>query len=253
MRCTNNNATTYLASYHFEMNLEDHIEDTIRKLTVVYHDTTALLNRSKIKRWLNELEKSVSKENPDFVVLKGCCRYILFEIHRKEWCKYFFLSVNYAPNQPITRSHIVLSRYPLLKNDTFGTPPTHVARLQIPFNDVPMRYEYEDLDVQQIDIQNIVLFITDDVHQEDPLYAQHAQTVQSSLQSVCNTTVQNPPTIILFGLNSDSPLQPQNWELCDANLEADIKTGVSYLSQGWKFSEYTSRTNALHFEMIHFD
>lgn len=249
------------------MDIETKTENIVRRLSVVYHDVSEMFNRSSIKKWLSDLEKSVAKEGPDFVVLKGCCRYILFEIHRKEWCKYYFLSVPYAPNKPITRSHIVLSRYPLLRKDTFGSPTNHLVQLQIPFNDVPMRYEYEDLDVQQIDVQNIVLFVTDESSPDNPSHSQHAQTLQSSLQTVCST--QNPPTVILFGLCSDSALRPREWQLCTNNVTdiGDVNNvnnvtdvteqsgagGVCYLSQGWEFVEYTHRTKMLQFQMVNFD
>jgi len=247
------------------MDIETQTENVMRSLSVAYHDVTRLLNRSTIKKWLNELEKSVSKTIPDFVVLKGCCRYILFELNRKEWCKYYFLSVEYAPNQPITRSHIVLSRYPLVKAETFGNPVNHLIEIKIPFNDVPMRYEYEDLDVQQINVDSVVLLITEDLAKDDQLFSQHAQTLNSSLQSICSTSA-NPPTVMLFGVDNLSGLFPESgdWEYCESESvdvtnqvnptsQKTCSKGLCYLSQAWEFVDYTPRTGLYQFHMINFD
>lgn len=254
------------------MDIETQTENAMRTLSVVYHDVSKLLNRSTIKRWLSDLEKSVSKAVPDFVVLKGCCRYILFELNRKEWCKYYFLSVEYAPNQPITRSHIVLSRYPLVRAETFGNPANHLIEIKIPFNDVPMRYEYEDLDVQQINVDSVVLLITENLDKEDKLFSQHSQTLDSSLQTICSPSA-NPPTVMLFGVDNLSPLFPSTrseWEYCDSEsldvtnppnpssqktqkTQKTSSKGVCYLSQSWEFVEYIPRTGLYQFHMINFD
>lgn len=222
------------------MELETQTELAMRRLNIVYHDASSMLNRTSIKRWLSELEKTVSKAVPDFVVIKGCCRYILFELHRKEWCKYYFLSVTYEPNKPITRSHLVLSRYPFIHNDNFGT--NHLVQIKIPFNDVPMRYEYEDLDVQQIDNDTITLLITE----LDSSDSDAVTVFRSGVQNVYS--VPNPPTMILFGCGEYNTSQTDvEWNDCGGHPD------VRYASQAWKCVGSDERTGILDFEMVNFD
>jgi hypothetical protein len=220
------------------MDIECQTELIVRKMDVMYHDISSLLNRSAVKKWLSDLEKIVSKEFPDFIVLRGCCRYVLFELHRKEWCKYYFLSVSYEPNQPVTRSHLVLSRYPFMRNENFGTRlSNHMIQVKIPFNDVPMRYEYEDLDVQQIDTDTITIIVTDVDRKSE---TEDLQLVSNVIQNVCTPT--NPPTVLLFGMPTEETFD--NWKTTET---------LQYLSDAWECTEMVERTGTHKFELIQFD
>jgi len=219
------------------MEFELQTDQITKRLSVMYYNTSDLLNRTAIKKWMSDIEKSVSKSFPDFIVLKGCCRYILFELQRKEWCKYYFLSSQYAPNQPIVRSHLVLSRYPLTRNETFATGESkslnHLVEIRIPFNDLPMRYEYEDLDIQQIDNETIDILIVDENetnHENIQIYVQNL------------TTRNNPPTVILAGATSSQ-----------SSFHTIENTELSYLSEAWEFIEYNERTQTYEFELLNFD
>jgi hypothetical protein len=230
------------------MELELQTDQIARRLSVMYYDTCELLNRAAIKKWLSEIEKNVTKSYPDFIILRGCCRYILFELQRKEWCKYYFLSNQYAPNQPVIKSHLVLSRYPLTKNETFVTGDlkiggiNHIVEIKIPFNDLPMRYEYEDLDVQQIDNETIYLMIVDNI--KNITDGISSQTIQSAIHNLTNRN--NPPTVILTGLSEGSAVIPQGFHTVE-------NTQLSYLSEAWELNEYNERTQLYEFELLNFD
>lgn len=253
------------------MELELQTDQISRRLSVVYYDATELLNRTHIKRWLAELEKNVTKSFPDFIILKGCCRYISFELQRKEWCKYYFLSNQYAPNQPVVRSHLVLSRYPLVRNDTFasgesntaingtvggsvsgvgGAGVNHLVEVRIPFNDLPMRYEYEDLDVQQIDNETINILIVDYLNESNesptnPNASDIPQGLEVVLQNL--TRRNNPPTIILAGLPERSISVLQH------GFTSVEGGGLCYLSEAWALTEQTDRTQTYEFDLLNFD
>lgn len=215
------------------MNIELQTELAVRKMEVMYHDVSALLNRSSIKKWLSDLEKIVSKQFPDFIVLRGCSRYILFDIHRKEWAKYYFLSVNYEPNKPVTRSHLVLSRYPFTQNEFFGEYlNNHIVKVKIPFNDVPMRYEYDDLDLQQIDVDTITIVVPNDGGEQDEII------INNVIEGISNSP--NSPTLLLFGSENDYN-------------ELKNMQQIQYFSEAWDCVEATERYGIYKFDLIQFD
>lgn len=231
------------------------VDKAMRTLNIIYHDTSSLLNRQHIKKWLTDIEQNVTKIKPDFIILKACSRYLLFELNRKEWCKYYFSSIPYTPtpqpNTP-TRSHLVLSRYPLTRNDSFGEPLIHIVDTTIAFNDIPMRYEYEDQSVQSIDIEKLTFIITHDSDSTNQSQ-QHITDFQSILQHIC----QHPHTIVLFGISRKSSLRPQDWEECsDIIIENDDlnKTqSVCYLSDGWRFESINQRQGHIQFKLVEFE
>lgn len=224
------------------IDIESQTVSEMRKLTVVYYDTSDMLNRTTIKRWLSDLEKLSSKCSPDFIVLKNCCRYITFELHRKEWCKYYFLSSNYEPNQPIVRSHLVLSRYPFVHNENISNNTLSIIKVKIPFNDVPMRYEYEDLDVQQINVDDIVIVVDAEEVVGD------TSTSVSVITKILNQP--NPNTILYFGNNIYDTLSSS-----ESHLQT-ISQQQSYFSEAWKYCKSeTNETNptVTQFEMINYE
>lgn len=221
-----------------DTNVQDQI---MRSLNIVYHDASKLLNRSHIKRWIAEIEKNVTKTNPDFVVLKGCSRYVLFELNRKEWCKYYFFSMPYSPNPPSgspIRSHVVLSRYPLNTNQSFGNPLIHIVDTTIAFNDIPIKYEYDDPAVQSIDNERLTIIVTDDLLDEN---VKHETDFQAIIQRIC----QHPHTVLLFGVSSGNQLRPLDWD--------SISDNICYLSEGWKFETTNERTGNLEFKLVEFE
>lgn len=233
----------------------EHVEDIMKKLNIIYYDARSLLNRSKIKRWISDIEKIVTKINPDFIVMKGCSRYLLFELNRKEWCKYYFISIPYNPTPPSgspTRTHLVLSRYPISTNSNFGSPLIHIVGTTISFNDIPMRYEYEDPSVQSINVERITLIITDDHDSTE----QHATDFQAIVQEIS----QRPHTIFLFGLNDHSPLKPIDLKQIDTqtenindNTNSPQPPDICYTSNAWKFDNSNNRIGHLQFKMIEFE
>lgn len=248
---------------HYDCNdCNERTEEIMKTIDVLYYDTRALLNRTKTKRWLSDVEQIVTKINPDFIVMKGCSRYLLFELNRKEWCKYYFISIPYNPT-PVpntqTRVHIILSRYPISSNDNFGDPLIHIVGTTISFNDLPMRYEYEDENVQSIDAERITLVVTDD-HQ---LTEQHSTDVQAILQKITET----PHTIILFGLAEDSVIKPPEWKQIKSQTSQETQEtqesqtsqeksqsiDVSYISQGWAFESINKRNGHIQFKLLEFD
>lgn len=218
------------------------VQSIMRSLNVISQSMSSVINRVDIKGVLNELEKNVVNIQPDLIVLCYCSRYVLSELNNKEWCKYYHISVTGTSTLP--RTHIVLSRYPITRSESFGTPLVHVVEMKIAFNDIPIKYEYEDIAVQSVDMDTVSVVVTSD---SEPLSDQHITTTNAILAKICSI----PHTVLLVGVSAKSPLRNNGIDWMDAH-ESDSAGVVNmcYTSEAWALKEYTERTNHYTFELI---
>ncbi len=222
------------------------VQSIMRSLNVISQSMSSVINRVDIKGVLNELEKNVVNIQPDVVVLSYCSRYVLSELNNKEWCKYYHISVTGTGALP--RTHIVLSRYPIIRSESFGTPLVHIVEMKIAFNDIPIKYEYEDIAVQTVDMDTVSIVVTSD---SEPLSDQHITTVNAILAKMCS----NPHTVLLVGVSPKSPLRDGGIDWMEAH-ENTIDTttpsvvNMCYTSEAWALRQHTERTNHYMFELI---
>lgn len=126
-------------------------EEVMRKLSIMYEDASSTIKRSDVRLHLLSIEKRVNSSNPDFIVIKGCTRYMMFELDRKEWKKYYFDNV--VSSASGKRSDVILSRYPIRASQLIEPVDSELEResgviltdIQIAFNDLPKQFSL-DLD-----------------------------------------------------------------------------------------------------------
>jgi hypothetical protein len=224
------------------------VQTIMRTLNVISQSLVSVINRVDIKNVLTELEKNVINIQPDIIVLSYCSRYVLSELNNKEWCKYYHMSV--TGNSSLPRTHIVLSRYPILRSESFGSPLVHIVETKIPFNDIPIRYEYEDVAVQMVDMDTITVIVTSDSEQSSE---QHISNVSNIVAKICA----QPHTVLLVGTSGKGPLRSNSgiqWVDADDSSQSSgqstLCSTMCYTSEAWQLRECTERVNNYSFELV---
>lgn len=228
------------------------IDEIIRSLSLLTLDLSKLSNRTDIKRVLGDLEKQISKNSPDFIVLIGCSRFVQVDLNNKEWCKYYYISQPNFLSQNMqthlnsstqlqqqtlySRTHIVLSRYPLTRSESFGIPLVHVVESAIPFNELPMRYEYDDPSVQYINMDKITIVVSMDDEKVDE---QHIVSIKGMVDKI--TAV--PNNVIVCGINNNKTnnVLNENFKLASDD--------VYYSSEAWECIEFVERNKFYKFHL----
>lgn len=248
--------------------ITEFIDDIMRSLIVTTLDMSKLNNRNDIKRVLNDLEKMVSKNSPDVLILSGCSRFVQVELNNKEWCKYYYISQpNFITNTGVnqqqimySRTHIILSRYPLTRSESFGIPLIHIVDITIPFNELPMRYEYDDPNVQYKDMNRITVIVTNNsTNQSENLNTNSLNNWHQLIDKI----MIDPRTVLIQGIeqNNDS-IVPDNFKNANVNLKENTSANsgtnanvedsqpLFYYSEAWECVEHTIRTNTYKFKLM---
>ena len=95
-------------------------------LNFLSYDFGEYIQRNEINKIIADIKQKSLFNSVDVIVLLNITKYVLYEIHRSEWAKNYFISQSYGAvcarlksTQGTLRTHIVLSRYPFIKNETF--------------------------------------------------------------------------------------------------------------------------------------
>ena len=195
--------------------------------------------KTRIENILFNLKRNITADGeriPDIIVILGANKYVLHHLSKKDWTKYYFQSKkssNLGRSTNIT--HLVLSRWPLIRNQTFGDPITDITDIGIPLNEVPIRCDYEDNIDVNIDLLTIVASTTNIVQNGVQQVLLDPSQAQTHIKKVEMATSNNP-NVFFVGMHEEFK--------GDSEIPDDEQSNYSILT----FKSFAWKANGMNFE-----
>ena len=211
------------------------VDRNIFLMYFMHDDCSTLMKRSDAKQFLSQLEKRVQNNNPDFISLKSCSKFLLFELNRKEWTKYYFTNISSISSsnfQSAPRTHIILSKYPIQQHVVENN--VSIARIQIAYNDLPKCYDFDGS--EQSNINRFITIITSVA--DDPA------------DNYISTALQQQPIGLLIFNGTNSEYLNDCGGIMWKTVEDTENNEESNLSQMWECTDYNEKSKLATFTIV---